>query len=385
MSKSRIVRMGLCIILVVLFGLFLYFFNKDSHESYINQGSATDIRYERAKIIRVVAESLEKDKAVSGLYRGTQDLEVKILTGARKGETYTVKNYLSNLFNVYGKAGMNIIVSIDSAGNGDSQISVYNYYRSPVIYFFILIFFAALWGIGGIKGMKSILGLVFTFTCIIFLFIPMLYKGYSPVFASVVIVILTTCVTLFLIDGWSSKTLSAILGTILGVVIAGLVSCIAGSLAHISGFSSEEAETLIVIASNTHMQVGGLLFAGILIASLGAIMDIGMSIASAVYEIYLTDTKQSRRKLFISGINVGRDMMGTMANTLILAFTGASLNSLILIYSYNVPFNQLINMNMMSIEVIQGLSGTIAVILTVPIISFISSQIIPALKLKRYK
>jgi uncharacterized membrane protein len=360
----------------LFFLVFLYFFNTGNRVIYHNQGGLSDVKFERAKITGVVSESLEKDNQVKGKYRGIQMLKVKILTGAHSGKEYIVKNYLSNLFNVHGKAGMNVIVSVDTAEPGNYQVSVYNYYRAPILYCLILFFLGVLWGLGGKKGLKSVIGLVFTLIAIAFLFIPLLYRGYSPVLASSLIVVSATVVTLLTVDGWSSKTISAILGTTCGVVIAGIISSVFGLMTHISGFNTEEAETLIVIASHTNMKVSDLLFAGILIASSGAVMDVAMSVASCVYEIYRTNSKLSQKELFVSGLNVGRDMMGTMANTLILAFTGTSINSLIIIYFYNVNYNQIMNMNMTGIEIIQGLSGSIAVIMTAPIVAFIASRLI---------
>lgn len=108
-------------------------------------------------------------------------------------------------------------------------------------------------------------------------------------------------------------------------------------------------------------------------------MDISISVASAIQEVFHSNRKLRHNQLFLSGLNVGRDMMGTMSNTLILAFTGTSLNTLILIYSYNVSYYQLMNMNLIGIEVIQGLSGSLAVILTVPIVAFIAARLIPAM------
>ncbi|MFJ5714106.1 YibE/F family protein [Neobacillus sp. NPDC093127] len=384
MLKSMKNRAILIVILGLLFSVFLFLFNRIPEVTFNEQGGTSYIKYEKAKIVRVLSESLEQDETVSGLYRGTQDLEVKLLSGEHKGEIHKVKNYLSTLYNVHGKAGLKIIAIVDTAGPNMYKVSVYSYYRAPLLGAMIFILLAVLCAIGGKKGLKSAVGLVFTFACLLYLFIPMLYRGYSPIIASVVIVVLTTCVTMFLLDGWSSKSLSAILGTTLGVVIAGVISSTAGFLAHVTGFNTNESESLIVIATETDMQVRGLLFAGILIASLGAIMDVGISIASSVHEVYEANPTLSKRELFISGINVGRDMMGTMVNTLILAFTGASLTSLILIYAYNVPFNQLINMDFVAIEVIQGVSGSIGVILTVPIVAYISSRIMPKFKKEKH-
>jgi uncharacterized membrane protein len=365
------------LVLALLFLVFLYFFNAGNQVLDNNQGGLSYVRYERAKIVRVVGESLERDQHLKGRYRGNQKLKVMILTGEHSGEVHTVNNYLSNLCNVHGKEGMDVIVSVDTAAPGNYLVSLYNYYRTPTIYFMILFFLGSLWAVGGKKGLQSIVGLVFTLICIAFLFIPMLYRGYSPVLASVLIVILATVITLFAVAGWSPKTVAAILGTTCGVVIAGIISGIFGRLAHLSGFNTEEAETLMVIASHTNMKVGGLLSAGILIASLGAVMDVAVSIASSISEVAATNPKLTAKALFTSGLNVGRDMMGTMANTLILAFTGSSLNSLILIYSFNVNYHQLLNMNLIGIAIIQGMSGSIAIILTVPVVAFIASRLIP--------
>lgn len=384
MLKSKKVIFTITIILIILFFIFLYFFNLNRF-IYNNPGNQSYINYEKAVITKVISESLEKDENLEGLYRGIQILEVKVLSGEHRGELHIIKNYLSDYLNVYGKKGTKIIVVVDTAEPGNYRVSVYNYHREPVLYFFVFLFFLALGGIGGKKGLKSILGLIFTFICIIFLFIPMLYKGYSPVFASVLIVILATVVTLFLINGWSIKTFSAILGTTLGVVIAGIISSVFGIYSHVSGFSTEEAESLILIASYTNMKVSDLLFAGILISSLGAIMDVAISIASSINEVYMVNSKLKKKELFISGMNVGKDMMGTMANTLILAFTGTSVNALILIYSYNVEYNQLMNMNITCIEIIQGISGSIAIVLTVPIVSFVSSNFITMFSEKNLK
>jgi uncharacterized membrane protein len=248
-----------------------------------------------------------------------------------------------------------------------------------LLYTFLLLFIVVLCAVGGIRGLKSLLGLVFTFTSIIFLFIPLLYRGYSPALAAVGVVIVSLCVSLMLLGGWSPKTLSAIFGAATGVAISALILVIALKVTHLTGYSTNEADVLIQIAGRTHMQAGELLFAAILISSLGAIMDIAISIASSVNELYAGNTGLGLKELFRSGINVGRDMMGTMASTLIIAFTGTSLNTLILLYAYNVSYYQLLNNNMIAIEIVQAVSGSIAVFLTVPLVSFIAAQLIPAL------
>lgn len=376
LSQPKI-RTALFVLLLAAFAGTVYRFNQVEEIRYNEQGGSSYVRYEKARVLEVADEALEKDEHIDGLYRGTQQLSLKLLSGEHRGEVVSVTNYLSTMYNVYAKKGMKLIVDVDTADAEHYSVTVYSHYRAPLLYGMVGVFLAILWAIGGKKGLKSAAGLIFTFASIIFLFIPMLYRGYSPLAAAVLVVTLTIVVTLLLLDGWSSKSLSAIIGTMAGVVLAGVLAGISGELLHVSGFNTPDSETLILVADNTGMNVHGLLFAGILIASLGAIMDVGISVASSIHEVYAANRELGTRGLFMAGLNVGRDMMGTMATTLILAFTGSSLMSLMVLYSYKVPYNQLVNMNLVTIEVMQGIVGSIGVILTVPIVALVSAKLMP--------
>ncbi len=198
---------------------------------------------------------------------------------------------------------------------------------------------------------------------------PLLYRGCSPFLAAVLVVALTTAVTMYLVGGATKKTVSSVLGTLGGVTAAGLIAWVFGELAHISGYNVTEIETLISISDVSSLQVGELLFAGILIASLGAVMDVAMSISSAIEEVHLRNPALSAKELMRSGLHVGRDMMGTMSNTLVLAFCGSSINTLVIVYAYAMPYNQVMSLYDIGIEILQGLAGTMGVILTVPLVS----------------
>ncbi|WP_341473310.1 YibE/F family protein [Clostridium estertheticum] len=335
------------------------------------------MKYEKAEVLVVENESLKNYPNATKIYLGTQQIKIKILTGEHKGDIKTITNFLSDTHNVYVSQGMKIIVDVDTGNPNMYAVTVYNYYRAPIQYVFILIFFVALCLIGGKKGVRSAIGILISFILIFYMFLPIIYRGYSPILASILMVIISSCVTLFLLNGWSAKTVSAILGTILGVFVAGSITTLICTLSHLSGFNMADVESLNMISTQSNMQVQWLLIAGILISSLGAVMDVSISIASSVQEIYSLNPKLIEKELFISGMNVGRDMMGTMANTLILAFAGTSLSMFIVIYSYNLTNNQLFNMDMVNIVVLEGLTGSFAVILTVPIIAYISSQLIP--------
>ena len=350
---------------LIIFFIFLYFFNNIERVELVNSSGTS---YVKAVVNEIVEDNIQED----GSRIGYQKVMLKVLSGKLKGQLIEGTSFAGYLYGADCTVGMKVIASI-SKYEDNASAAVYSYDRSNIIYIFVGLFLLMLWIIGGKKGFKSAIGLVFTFICIIYLFLPMLYKGYSPFLSAVIVIILITIVSLYLIDGITKKSISAMIGTIIGVIIAGICAAGFGYVAKISGYNVSEVEELVFVANNTELKVGGILFSAILIASLGAVMDVSMSISSTLTDIYNHNKNIGRVELFKSGINVGRDMMGTMSNTLILAFTGGSINTLILNYAYALKHNQIINMYEIGIEIMQGVSGSIAIILSVPLVSIISS------------
>lgn len=224
--------------------------------------------------------------------------------------------------------------------------------------------------------MKSALCLGVSIVSVFLVFFPLVYRGFSPFWGAVIVAVLSTFVTIFAVGGVNAKSLAAIMGTMFGVCMAGAAASLFGLAAGISGYNVSEIESLLFVAQHSNIQIGGLLFAGILISSLGAVMDVGMSIASTLNEIHEKKPELSSSELFISGINVGRDMMGTMSNTLILAFAGGSVITLMINYAYDLPLNQVLNSYNIGIEIMQGISGSLGIILTVPFTSFAASRLL---------
>lgn len=157
------------------------------------------------------------------------------------------------------------------------------------------------------------------------------------------------------------------------LIFAAVAAMAFGKAAGITGYNVSDIEALNYVGQNTKIKIGELLFAGIIISALGAVMDVGMSIASTIQEIYETDKTLSMKRLFVSGINVGRDMMGTMTNTLIFAYVGGAMTTLVINYAYDLSYRQLANSYVIGIEIMQGLSGSLGVVLTVPITALIAS------------
>ena len=324
--------------------------------------------YENAKVIEVVEDNLSPD----GVRVGYQMLKVQLTSGEYKGEIVNATSAEGNLFGAVCKKGDSVVVHMSVSGDS-KNVSVYSKDRIVAVAAFVGIFLLLICVIGGKNGVKSVIGLVFTFVAIFMIYIPLIYRGFSPFWAAVIITIITTIVTMYLISGIAVKTLCAIAGTVIGVLLAGLSAWIFGRVADIDGYNVSNIETLAYVGQITNIQIGGLLFSGILIASLGAVMDVAMSVSSAISEIHDKAPQLGCLELFKSGMNVGRDMMGTMSNTLILAFVGSAVSELVINYAYNLPFRQIINSYNIGIEIMQGVSGSIGVILTVPAVAVVTA------------
>lgn len=324
--------------------------------------------YENAKVIEVVEDNLSPD----GVRVGYQMLKVQLTSGEYKGEIVNATSAEGNLFGAVCKKGDSVVVHMSVSGDS-KNVSVYSKDRIVAVAAFVGIFLLLICVIGGKNGVKSVIGLVFTFVAIFMIYIPLIYRGFSPFWAAVIITIITTIVTMYLISGIAVKTLCAILGTVIGVLLAGLSAWLFGRVADIDGYNVSNIETLAYVGQIANIQIGGLLFSGILIASLGAVMDVAMSVSSAISEIHDKAPQLGCLELFKSGMNVGRDMMGTMSNTLILAFVGSAVSELVINYAYNLPFRQIINSYNIGIEIMQGVSGSIGVILTVPAVAVVTA------------
>lgn len=313
----------------------------------------------------VLEEDLSPDPVVQGRYRGTQKLRVKILEGKYKDTEFEVYNTLSSLHSNFAYKGLKAVFTLRESG-GKTAVWLYNLKRDSHVFALLGLFFAALILLGRGQGLKSALGLVFTCVLIVTVLIPALFAGFPPVPVSIGLVSIMTIVSFILISGFTRKTYTAIAGTVSGITIAGIISAIVSYSAQLSGVNMEGGEQLLNLAPDYNLKLDGLLFTSILIASLGAVMDVSMSIASSMQEMLAVNPRLSKKELFRSGLTVGKDITGTMSNTLILAFAGSSLPLVMMIWGYSMSFTQFINIPRIVIEVMHGISGSIGIIAAVP-------------------
>ena len=347
---------------VVLLALFLVFVIRLNQVDKVPIISREGQTFEKGVVTAIIQDNLQPN----GTRVGEQVVRVRMTTGELKGQEIETTSSAGFLFGAPCVEGMRVIIMQSIAG--DSVVSsVYSQDRELQVLAFAAVYLLALCAIGGWQGIKGALSLVFTFGCIIWVYLPLVYRGWSPFWTAVLISAITTVVSMWLIGGPTRKTLVATAGTVAGVVLAGLFSSMFSFATGITGWNVSDIESLMTLWNTGGIQVGGLLFSGLLISSLGAMMDVGMSIASAMTEIQAQTPGISRRDLFQAGMRVGRDMMGTNSNTLILAFAGGSISMLVLDYAYDLPWLQIINSNNIGIAIMQGLSGSFGVVLGVPV------------------
>lgn len=322
----------------------------------------------------------------TGMVSNQQMVEVEVMEGALKGTTVTIPNEITDnpAYNVTVEPGKEVILSVVSESGGTPEINIADYHRAPALGWLCAAFLAAFVLFGGKTGLKSLAGLAITVALIAFILLPLSLGGANPLLVSVVICLCATTTSMLFVAGFSRKALACIIGTVGGVVIAGIAAHAVIQAAPLTGLSSEEAQ--ILRGSVLHQKsefYSGLLAAGMLIGALGVIMDVGISIASAIHEVAKTGNALSLKSLYESGMNVGRDIMGTMTNTLVLAYAGGALPLLLL--ASQMPSMKLINLDLFATEIASALSGSLGLVCTIPLTAIAAAWLLatPSQAVKR--
>ena len=303
--------------------------------------------------------------------RGEQLLLAQVRSGQYKGETMQVYNYVGPLYGQPLKVGQRAVLLISTYEDGSHTATVYEYDRAVGLAVIVGLFLLATVLVGGKVGAKSLVALAVTLVCLFWILIPLLMQGASTLLTVFLVCAYITVVTMVILGGVCRKTVCAALGTVAGTALALLFGL------RIDGLRLTDVEPLLQLRqTGTPLGLRGLLVAGVVISALGAVMDVAMSISSALTEVHTVAPDRDGRALFRSGMNIGRDMVGTMTNTLILAFLGSGLSFIIYLYSLGLDPRQLISSPYMATEVISGIASSIGVILAVPLTALITSFIL---------
>ena len=354
-------------------------------EGYVDDDSLSSRTvYAYAKVIAVLEDRSVVDETMQNVRLGSQKLLVEITSGEYKGRQIVIENQLNRYFSKYAEPGTSLllnVLTVPDGANGSVRISsaeVTNYNRTWPLVLISAVFLIVTGLVGGKVGLRSILGLAFTLAAVICVLIPALTRGYAAVPLTLVICVLVTVVCFILLDGLNRKTVSAMLGTIAGFLTAALFAAIAGALTHLDGLSYRVQETEYLIQANYvgwTVDIRGLFVSGVIVSALGAVMDIAMSISSSVNELKTVNDGMRFSDLFKSGMHIGRDAVGTMTNTLILAFAGGALTTLLAGVMQGWDVKVIFSNDVIVHEVITGVAGSVGLILAVPLTALIASAL----------
>lgn len=336
-----------------------------------------DLPSEVGKVEKVtyedVADGLQNENNVK------QKVQVKVLTGQFKGTVQTLDNMLTGnpAYDISLNKGDKVVLHLEAKNTEVNSVDDVDFFIADVKRDYSLEAFAALFMIllviiGRKKGVFSLVSIIATISLMFFVLVPLILHGVNPVVSAVVAGILSTIITIYLVGGFNSKSSAAIIGTGLSLIFAGGMSLAAIWMARLTGFAGEES--MFLYSTRPDLNFKGILAASMIIATLGALMDTGVSIASSVNEIYETDKKLTVNQLFKSGMNIGKDIIGTMSNTLILVYLGSALPLVLL--SNNIDLQKFFNLNQVATEILSALIGSISILACVPLTAIIAAYLI---------
>ena len=337
------------------------------------------IKYINGKIIEIVEEKEieHKETKEKQLY---QKIKILVTKGDKKGEEIISENGTQPMghTNKY-RVGDEILISqmIDAEGNEIYYIVDYIRTKSLGILFAIFTVLAVL--VGRKKGFLSLLSMALSFLIIFVFLLPQIEQGKDPILTTILTSMIIIPITFYLSHGFNKKTTIAIVGTIIALIITGILSVIFSNLVHLSGAESEEVLFLQGM-NNTTYNLKGLLLAGILIGTLGIMDDITISQTSIVHQLYDLKKDISTKELFKRSLELGRDHIASMINTLILVYAGASMPLLLLFLSDDRTFSEVISLEVVSTEIVRTLVGSIGLILAVPITTYLACYFVKKLQ-----
>ena len=306
-----------------------------SHEAYVHEGE----------------ETLFEAKTKNG-----------IVTAGQYADVYDQVDYKT-----VEKGDRVVLTSFD---NGSSWTFA-GYDRSFALFIAVFAFFLCLVLFGGVKGLNTILALILTGGFVFAVFLPAVLAGKNIYFWTFATCVMSIATTMVIVHGVSKKTLGAVMGCISGVALCAVLMLVMIRAAKLSGMVDECYYYLSILDIGFSIDLKAVVFAGVLIGALGAVMDVSISIATSLWEIKEKGVDMDVSDYFRSCLNIGRDIMGTMTNTLILAYIGTCLAEVLLLYANNYNLLELVNREVVVTQIIQSLIGSTGLLFTIPFTGFV--------------
>ncbi len=318
-----------------------------------------------AEVITVISEE-EREIIGTDTTATVQQVQARILSGEKAGETITFENDVALV-----RAGDRIKLQRLSPLEGGEYYLLKDFDRIHTLAYLALTFVVVLYMVAGKKGLRALGSLALSIGVIVYVLIPLLLKGYDPVVLSIAIAGLILAIAIFATHGFGAHARIAFLGTMIAVIATGALSVMWVTLARLTGFASDAA---IYLNFSTHgaLDFSGLLLGGILIGVLGVLDDVAITQTSVTIELVRANKTLSGVELYRRAIRVGQDHIGSLVNTLALAYTGVSLPLLLLFARTESTFLEIVNQEAIASEIVRTLVGSLGLMLTVPATTLIA-------------
>lgn len=330
--------------------------------------------YNTAIIVSI--DETSSEQIVGGYTIDYQTYTVRLLSGPNKDKEVTIKSSGVQTIDKLEKhkVGEKIVVVKTYSIDGTTIYDYADNYRLPALFLILGIFIFFVLLLGRLKGFGSLLGLMFSILVLGFFIVPQIAHGKSPLTVTIIGSLFIVCVSLYLAHGFNKRTNLSLLSTIITLVIAIIIAQIFVHMASLFGMGSEEAFFLQTTQFGD-INLQGLLLAGIIIGTLGVLDDITTAQTAVVGELRFANPNLNKHELHKRALVVGKEHISSLVNTLVLAYAGASLPLFLLFSaSQNTPIWFTINSQFISEELVRTLVGSLALILAVPISTYIAAH-----------
>ena len=326
----------------------------------------------RARVVEVLEEGILDQGEVSQPY---QLLRLEVTSGSLSGQELTVE-YGSLVFTNESRLfrkGDRVLVERTRTMEGDDTFHVTDYVRTGPLLWLTLLFIAATLLLSGWQGLRSLMGMGVSLAVILIFIVPQILAGRNPLVIAIVGSVVMMGISLYLVYGWDSKTHVAVCGLLLSLIVTGLLAVWSVNWARLSGFGAEEAGFLQI--AGVQLDTRGLLLAGIIIGTLGALDDIAIGQSSTIFELSKANPSLTWQELFKHGMTVGRDHIAAMVNTLLLAYVGAALPLVLMFSVFTESLGFTVNREIIAEEIVRTLVGSLGLLAGVPLTSLIAAYV----------
>jgi len=344
------------IIMVLTFSLALFLFP----DKKTSRGSVP--------VMAVVIQVEDHTKQIGVIRLGEQKVKAKILRGRLKGRQIMVTNKMIGhlMMDRPVAVGDRALFMLDLEGDTIKGAKLVDYDRQTWHLIMFIIFAGGLILFARVTGLKAFVSFIFAVAVLIKILLPAILKGYDPLIVCVSVAVLLASVTLLLIGGFRLRTLAAVIGVTVGMLLSTILTVLAGQAMHVHGITIDFAVKLL-FSGYSHLNLDRIFWGAVILSISGALLDIAISSATTVAEVVKANPSLSLRKLINSGFAVGQAELGTMVSTLLLAYTGYSLFLVLALSTTGISLARFLNLSVVSAIILRVLAGSIGMVMVAPI------------------